>query len=102
MSDDAAANGSMALDLMNENYYDLLVTDLFMPEVNGIELIIKCQSQFPAIKIILLSGGGRDVTAEHGTKHVKFCDDEIDINMFLKKPCDLGELLFHVKTILLE
>lgn len=99
---DVAANGTVALELMSENYYDLLLTDMFMPEMNGIELILKCQSQFPAIKIILLSGGGRDVTAEHGTRHVKFCDDEVDINVFLKKPCDLDEMLSVVKTILLE
>lgn len=97
-----AVNGVEALSLLKENDYDLLLTDLFMPEMNGIDLIVNCQSLFPDIKVIMLSGGGKDVQAEHGGQHVKYFDQEVDIDMFLEKPCDLIELMTVLKTVLTE
>ena len=46
---DIAANGAEAWDLLNKNHYHLLATDLFMPVMNGFELILKTQksSKFP-------------------------------------------------------
>ena len=99
---DAAANGNEAWELMNTNHYDLLATDLYMPQMNGIELIFTCQEPFPETKIILFSGGGKELDAEHGNQYVKFLDQEIKVDVFLKKPCDLGEMLSVVKKLLQE
>ena len=51
---DIAANGKEACAFLNENNYDLLATDMFMPEMNGVELILKCQASHPATKTILI------------------------------------------------
>ena len=99
---DSASNGNEAWALITTQHYDLLATDMFMPEMNGFELILKCQSEFPALKTLLLSGGGKDIEAEHGQKHVKYMQQEIDIDAFLKKPFDLDDMLSIVERVLQE
>lgn len=54
----AAADGEHALDLQRAHSFDVLVTDIFMPECDGIELINQFKSAFPQVKIIAMSGGG--------------------------------------------
>jgi CheY-like chemotaxis protein len=53
-----AADGQRALDLQREHPADVLITDIFMPERDGIELIERFKSRFPQVKIIAMSGGG--------------------------------------------
>ena len=96
---ETASNGSEALELMNKNNYDLLVTDLYMPVMNGFDLISASKKIFPKTKIILMSGGGRDFEAENGGSLVKFKDQEIMVNTFLKKPCNLVELLTSIEKL---
>lgn len=99
---DGASDGSKAWELLRSNNYDLIATDLYMPQMNGIELIQACQESFPNIKTILFSGGGRDFEGENGSKSVKFKDQEVKVNTFLKKPCDLNELLATIEKILAD
>jgi DNA-binding response OmpR family regulator len=54
-----AANGKEALRLVQTNPFDLVITDLVMPEKEGIETIRELRRQFSTIKIIAMSGGGR-------------------------------------------
>ena len=97
---DIATNGAEAWDLINKNHYDLLATDLFMPVMNGIELILKTQHAFPSIKIMLISGGGKDVIAENGNPLVQYKDQTITVDYFLKKPYGISLLLSTTENIL--
>lgn len=97
---DSAANGKEAWDLINTNQYDLLATDLYMPELNGIELIIKCQESFPNINTLLLSGGGKVLEAIHGNHSVIFREETFEIGIFMKKPYNLNELLSIINKLL--
>jgi len=99
---DSAADGLEALALLSTQHYDLLATDMFMPELNGFELIIKCQKEYPRLKTLLLSGGGKDLEAEHGKKLVSYLGQAIEIGLFLKKPFDLEEMLDYVENLLQE
>ena len=96
---DTAVNGKQAWDLLNFNQYDLLATDLYMPVMNGIDLIIQTQAAFPEMNIIMLSGGGKEVEVNHGNKVVKYLEQEVTVDMFLKKPFDLNELLDIVEKL---
>lgn len=98
----AAVDGREAWGLMNTSHHDLLLTDMFMPQMNGIDLILKCQEQFPVIKTILLSGGGKGIKAEHGKRHIKFQDQAVQIDMFLQKPCDYDDMISVVERLLRE
>jgi CheY-like chemotaxis protein len=53
-----AADGQRALDLQREHPAEVLISDIFMPESDGIELIARFKSGFPQVKIIAMSGGG--------------------------------------------
>jgi len=99
---DSAADGLEALALLSTQHYDLLATDMFMPELNGFELIIKCQKEYPELKTLLLSGGGKDLEAEHGLKQVTYLGQKIEIDLFLKKPFNLDEMLGFVDKLLQE
>jgi CheY-like chemotaxis protein len=52
----AAYNGASALSLCQKSVPDLLLTDVVMPEMNGIELAIAIQRHFPSCKVLLFSG----------------------------------------------
>lgn len=54
-----AKDGQRALDLQGERPADVLITDIFMPERDGIELIQEFKSRFWQVKIIAMSGGGQ-------------------------------------------
>ena len=53
-----ASNGEEGLRLYREEPVDLIITDLIMPEKEGIETIIELRQDFPDVKIIAISGGG--------------------------------------------
>jgi CheY-like chemotaxis protein len=54
----AAPNGARALELVRRAPPDVLITDIFMPEIDGLEIIARCRKEFPSVKIIAISGGG--------------------------------------------
>jgi len=52
-----ATNGIEGLDFVRQNPVDLIITDIVMPKMEGIELIMNLRRDFPKIKIIAISGG---------------------------------------------
>jgi CheY-like chemotaxis protein len=54
-----AANGKLALNLLKTERADLIITDIIMPEMEGIDLIMAIRSVDPRVKIIAISGGGK-------------------------------------------
>lgn len=52
----AAYDGTSALELCRQSIPDLLVSDVMMPGMNGIELAIAVRQEFPACQILLFSG----------------------------------------------
>ncbi len=60
-----AADGRIALELYRCHDIDIVITDLIMPEYDGIEMIIALQQLTPDVKIIAMSGGGFNETDEY-------------------------------------
>ncbi len=56
---EVAANGREGLEKIREAGFDLVITDLIMPEKEGIKTIQELRRTHPALKIIAMSGGGR-------------------------------------------
>jgi len=54
---DEAADGKEGLLKLFDNQYDLVITDLIMPGMEGIEMIMQAKRNFPELKIIAISGG---------------------------------------------
>lgn len=46
-------------DIIAKNPVDILITDILMPEKDGIQIIAETQERYPAVKIITMSGGGK-------------------------------------------
>lgn len=53
-----AQNGARALELQRSRPADVLITDIFMPEQDGLETIERFRREFPGVKIVAMSGGG--------------------------------------------
>jgi len=56
---DIALNGRDGMELFEKNKPDLLITDIIMPEKEGLETILELRKKYPELKIIAISGGGR-------------------------------------------
>ena len=56
---EVAPNGKIGLEQQEANPADIVVTDIIMPEKDGVETTIEVRSRFPETKIVAVSGGGR-------------------------------------------
>lgn len=55
-----ARNGKEALKLYDPQTITVVVTDLIMPDMEGVELIVALRKVNPAVRVIAMSGGGRN------------------------------------------
>ena len=53
-----APNGRVALEKQIKHPADLVITDLIMPEENGLKTILELQRRYPSLKIIAMTGSG--------------------------------------------
>ena len=53
-----ASNGNVALELMHREPADLVITDIIMPEKDGVSTITEIRQKFPDVRVIAISGGG--------------------------------------------
>lgn len=60
-----AANAQEALAVQRREPADVLVTDIFMPEGDGFEAIDAFRREFPATRIVVVSGGGQRGRADY-------------------------------------
>lgn len=91
---DVADNGSSAIKLFKSHTYELVVTDIIMPEMDGIELILKLTKEYPDVKIIAISGGGRISASGHLDAAQKIGADEV-----LAKPFTTKQLLDTIQKV---
>ena len=91
-----ATNGAMALEMLEKHPYDLLVSDVRMPVLDGEGLYLEVERRFPALRgrIIFLTG---DVQG-----HEKQAFLERIGAPTIVKPCNLGELKRLVNQVLAD
>ena len=92
---EAAADGRKGLRLFEENSYDLVITDLIMPEQEGMETITFLRRNYPDIKIIAISGGGRI-----GPETYLPAAKELGADEAFAKPFPIDDLINAVKRLL--
>jgi CheY-like chemotaxis protein len=54
-----AKNGAQGISLQRSQPFDVVITDIIMPEKEGVQTIIELRQDFPTLPIIAISGGGR-------------------------------------------
>jgi len=88
-----AENGNAGLVMMAETAVDVAIVDMIMPIKEGVETTIQIQRQFPAVKTIAMSGGGRSqnfdflrIATDHG------------VSGTLQKPFSKEQLLVSIES----
>lgn len=90
----AVNSGAEALVELKKQPYDLLITDLRMPKMNGLELLQHVRQISPKTKTILVTAYGSDDVWERAR--------QLDISRGLSKPVKINELLATVKELLAQ
>jgi CheY-like chemotaxis protein len=90
----AAANGLEGLKAQRNEPADIVVTDIFMPEQDGIETLWTFREEFPGVPIIVMSGGGMP-----GATDYLSIARELGAQRTLRKPFDPQELIEVVGQI---
>lgn len=90
-----AANGREGMVKQSRVQADLVITDLIMPEQEGLETITLLKKEYPQVKIIAISGGGRI-----GPDAYLPAAQELGADRAFTKPFDVRELAATVKELL--
>lgn len=90
-----ASNGAEAVKILQDKTFDLVITDILMPEKEGVETIMELKKKTPETRIIALSGGGRTknfmplkIAARAGA------------DMTLQKPIEPDDLVKAVRKVM--
>ena len=87
-----AKNGTEALKLIRAEPPELVILDIWMPEIDGLETLKQIRHQFPNLMVIMMSGHGSVETAVKSTK--------LGAYDYLEKPLDLEKVTILVRNAL--
>ncbi|ADW18153.1 two component, sigma54 specific, transcriptional regulator, Fis family [Desulfobulbus propionicus DSM 2032] len=79
-----AADGAEALAMIRNHWFDVIIMDLWLPDVSDLELLIKIRESIPHIEVIMITGHG-DVDIAVEAMKLGACD-------FIRKPFNLDRL----------
>src|SRR5580692_1663434 len=85
----AVADGQQALDILAREKFDVLVTDIVMPNLDGIALALKAVRLFPDLRIVMISGYAQERMRAHNLDAL--------VHRIIAKPFSLEEICGAVK-----
>lgn len=88
----AAEDGAKALEKIQENHFDAIITDLVMPDLDGISLLKAAKQLKPETSVLILTGYGDLGSAIDALR--------LGADDYLIKPCDTDELLHRLRNSL--
>jgi len=94
---DDADEGAAGIAYVAQRAPDLVITDIFMPGQDGIEVLLELRKAFPALKVIAMSGGD-------GSGVLNLLEDAelLGADRTIPKPFTPGELIAAVNDVLAE
>ncbi len=90
-----APNGKKGTDVYNSEQIDLVVTDIFMPEKEGVETVIELVETNPDVKIIAISGGGSQHSVDYLDQMKYF-----GVKKTFEKPFEMEEFLASIAELI--
>lgn len=84
-----AYSGKESLDLLAKEYIDVVVLDIKMPGMDGIETLQEIKKRYPIVEVIMLTGHGTIETAVEGMK--------LGAYEYLLKPADVEEITTKIE-----
>ncbi|MFM8863746.1 MAG: response regulator transcription factor [Limnohabitans sp.] len=88
-----ARDGEEALSLFAINNVDLVISDIVMPNMDGVDFVSRLRESFPDVPILTISGGSRVVSARFGLDSALLSG----ANASLTKPFNAKQLLEQVQ-----
>jgi len=88
---EVAKNGLEAIEKMEKEVFDLILTDLKMPEMDGLELLKNIKGTRPEMMVILMTAYGSIETAVEAMR--------IGANDYITKPINFDDLLIHISKV---
>lgn len=88
------ADGGAAIVELESSDYDLLLTDIIMPVMDGIALALKVTAEYPALPILMMTGFVHERQRAHNMGSL--------IHNVISKPFSLDEICHAVEDVLLE
>ena len=85
-----AANGRLGLELYRKRPADLIITDMVMPEMNGLDMLLELTRKCPNVNVIAMSGG-------RGSQGRLDAAELLGTRQTFQKPLDVGKLLNAVR-----
>jgi len=89
-----ATNGRAALEMVSQNHFDVVITDIRMPEMDGISLTQKLSHQFPNLFIMVMTGYFDENAMESAIAS--------GAHEFIKKPFSLAEFDMRFQRMMRE
>lgn len=87
-----ADSGRMAIDLLKDKAFDLVITDLIMDDIDGIEVLETCKKIHPDTMVIILTGFADMDSAIDALR--------LNADDYMLKPCEIEEVFFRVQRCL--
>ena len=88
----AAGGGLKALEIIKETIPDIVLLDIWMPDIDGIETLKRIRELYPGLQVIMISGHGTVETAVKATK--------LGAYDFIEKPLSLEKVLLSINNAL--
>jgi CheY-like chemotaxis protein len=100
-----AENATDALEQLGRTPADLVITDIIMPKINGVQAIQSIRKAFPLVRIVAISGGGNFGVAGYqptaiATNAYLASAEEAGAHFVLTKPFEAEDLLAAVEKVL--
>jgi DNA-binding response OmpR family regulator len=91
-----ASNGRLGIELLDSTPVDAIITDILMPEQEGLETIREARQRFPEIRILAISGG----STRSGEMQLLRFAESFGADQTLPKPFTASQLVAAVRALL--
>ena len=90
LASETAASGEAALQFVGDRLPDIMVLDLKMPGIDGMEVLRRIKRHYPQVQVIILTGHGNDLDEAEAR--------QLGVFDYLKKPVDIELLVERIRA----